>query len=88
MAYNADRFVIVDGVQMSRARAERLGLTPDKKKASRGGTPDGPPNSRARTSDSARKGSKSADAGKASGSAADDTSGGDAGSGDAGKTGE
>ena len=43
------RFTIIDGVQVSRARAERLGLI---KKADR--HVDGPPKSRARTAGSAR----------------------------------
>lgn len=46
------RFLIIDGVQVSRARAERLGLI--KKSKSKQGPIDGPPNSRARTPDSAR----------------------------------
>lgn len=56
MAHNPDRFVIIDGVQYSRERAKRLGLTGadgkanKKVKAPEGAKPSG---TRARTSGSA-----------------------------------
>lgn len=67
MAFNGERFVVIDGVQMSKERAKRLGLLKEKK-ATRSPS-DEPPANRARTSDSARKGAggstKATDAGSA-----------------------
>lgn len=45
---NPDRFVVIDGVQVSRARAIRRGLIPSEHA-------DGPSETRARTADSARR---------------------------------
>lgn len=45
---NLDRFVVIDGVQVSRARAQRRGLIPSET------TTNGPAETRARTSASAR----------------------------------
>lgn len=53
MAFNSDRFVIIDGVQMSRERAKRLGLL--KEKSSSRKPADGPSENKTRTADSTRK---------------------------------
>lgn len=60
MAFNPDRFVVIDGVQISKTRALREGLINEKGKIvrSRGEEPasEGPGSTRARTSASARTG--------------------------------
>jgi len=60
MAFNPDRFVVIDGVQISKTRALREGLIDEKGKIvrSRGDEPssEGPGSTRARTSGSARSG--------------------------------
>lgn len=60
MAFNPDRFVVIDGVQISKTRALREGLIDEKGRIVRsaGEQPDseGPGSTRARTSSSARTG--------------------------------
>ena len=60
MAFNPDRFVVIDGVQISKTRALREGLIDEKGKLvrARGEQPasEGPGSTRARTSGSARTG--------------------------------
>lgn len=60
MAFNPDRFVVIDGVQISKTRALREGLIDEKGKIVRSSgeqpSSEGPGSTRARTSGSARKG--------------------------------
>lgn len=60
MAFNPDRFVVIDGVQISKTRALREGLIDEKGRIRRSAgeqpTSEGPGSTRARTSGSARTG--------------------------------
>lgn len=60
MAFNADRFVIIDGVQISKARALRDGLIDEKGRIVRDRSSEpsseGPSSTRARSASSARTG--------------------------------
>lgn len=83
MAFNPDRFVVIDGVQISKTRAEREGLIDSKGRIVRQPgdeqpEAEGPGSTRARTSASARKGR----GGKTQATGDDD--GGDAGDDEAG----
>jgi hypothetical protein len=59
MAFNPDRFVVINGVQISKARALREGLIDEKGRIVREAkqpTSEGPGSTRARTSSSVRTG--------------------------------
>jgi hypothetical protein len=59
MAFNPDRFVIINGIQYSRERAQRDGLLDDKGKpkqdAAGAPVPAGPSSTRARSASSTRR---------------------------------
>ena len=93
MAFNPDRFVVIDGVQISKTRALREGLIDEKGRIVRSSeqpASEGPGSTRARTSASTRKGSggktkatgDEAPAGDEGSDSGDDAAAADAGAGD------